>query len=78
MTKHMQINIEIDTECDSPNRVKDLIYGLIKEAGDRCFAIESVTIDGVESYKVGVGFINTLAKKQVCDLPNIKRSSEGS
>lgn len=65
MIKKMQINIDIDTEWDSPNKVKELIYALINEAGDRTFAIDSVTIDGVENFKVGVGWMNDLAKKQV-------------
>lgn len=58
MKKHMQVNIGINTECDNPNRVKDLIYGLMEEAGDRLFAIESVIIDGKEIFKVGIGFID--------------------
>lgn len=65
MIKKMQINIDINTECDSPNEVKELIIALMKEAGDRTFAVESVTIDGVENFKIGVGFMNDLAKKQI-------------
>lgn len=65
MIKKMQINIDINTECDSPNKVKELIFGLMQEAGDRIFAVESVTIDGVENFKIGVGFMNDLAKKQI-------------
>lgn len=53
MIKKMQINIDIDTEYDSPNKVKDLIYALMSEAGDRTFAIDSVTIDGIENFKIG-------------------------
>lgn len=63
--KKMQINIDIDTECDSPNDVKNLIFALMKEAVDRTFAIDSVTIDGVENFKIGTGFINDLGKKQI-------------
>ena len=37
----------------------------MKEAGDRTFAVESVTIDGIENFKIGVGFMNNLAKKQI-------------
>lgn len=37
MKKLMQVNIEIDTEYDSPDKVKDLIIGLMQEAGDRVF-----------------------------------------
>ena len=65
MIKKMQINIDINTECDSPNEVKELIIALMKEAGDRTFAVESVTIDGIENFKIGVGFMNNLAKKQI-------------
>lgn len=65
MTKKMQINIDIITEYDSPYNVKNLITALMKEASDRVFAIESVTIDGVENFKIGVGFMNDLAKKQI-------------
>lgn len=65
MKKLMQVNIEIDTEYDSPNKVKDLIIGLMQEAGDRVFAIDSVTIDGAENFKIGKGFMNDLAKKQI-------------
>ena len=61
--KKMQINIDINTECDSPNDVKNLILALMEEAGDRTFAIDSVTIDGVENFKIGTGFINDLGKK---------------
>lgn len=61
----MQINIDINTECDSPNDVKNLILALMEEAGDRTFAIDSVTIDGVENFKIGTGFINDLGKKQI-------------
>lgn len=61
----MQINIDINTECDSPNDVKNLICALMEEAGDRTFAIDSVTIDGVENFKIGTGFINDLGKKQI-------------
>ena len=63
--KKMQINIDINTECDSPNDVKNLICALMEEAGDRTFAIDSVTIDGVENFKIGTGFINDLGKKQI-------------
>lgn len=65
MKKQMQVNIEIDTEYDDPNKVKDLIIGLMQEAGDRTFTIDTVTIDGVENFKIGAGFMNDLAKKQV-------------
>lgn len=58
MKKHMQVNIGINTECDSPELIKSLILGLMKEAGDRLFAIESVTIDGEEIFKVDFGFID--------------------
>lgn len=64
MKKQMQVSIQIDTDYDTPNMVKDLIVGLMREAGDRTFAIESVTIDGEENFKIGVGFMNTLSKKQ--------------
>ena len=65
MIKQLQINIGINTECDSPNDIKELIYALMQEAGDRTFAIESVTIDGVENFKIGSGFMNDLAKNQI-------------
>lgn len=58
MTENLQINIGINTEYDSPERIKSLILGLMGEAGDRFFAIESVTIDGKEIFKVGIGFID--------------------
>lgn len=58
MEKHMQVNIGINTECDSPERIKSLILGLMEEAGDRFFAIESVIIDGKEIFKAGIGFID--------------------
>jgi hypothetical protein len=63
--KKMQINIEINTDCDSHNKVKDLILAVMQEAGDRTFAIDSVTIDGVENFSLGTGFMNDLAKKQI-------------
>lgn len=63
--KKMQINIEINTDCDSPNKVKDLILAVMQEVGDRTFAIDSVTIDGVENFRLGTGFMNDLAKKQI-------------
>lgn len=63
--KKMQINIDINTECDSPNDVRNLILALMEEAGDRTFTIDSVTIDGVENFKIGTGFINDLGKKQI-------------
>lgn len=63
--KKMQVNIDINTECDSPNDVRNLILALMEEAGDRTFAIDSVTIDGVENFKIGTGFINDLGKKQI-------------
>ena len=62
--KKIKINIDINTDCDSPNDVKRLIYALMEEAGARTFAIESVTIDGIENFKIGKGFLNDLAKKQ--------------
>ena len=65
MIKQLQINININTECDSPNDVKELIYAFLKESGDRTFAIDSATIDGIENFKVGIGFMNDLAKKQI-------------
>jgi hypothetical protein len=65
MKKKMQINIEINTEYDSPNKVKDLIIGLMSEAGDRTFSIDSVTIDGMENFKIGTGFMNDLAKNKL-------------
>lgn len=37
----------------------------MKEAGDITFAIDSVTIDGIENFKIGIGWMNELAKKQV-------------
>lgn len=64
MIKHMQINIEIDTECNTPNNVKGLIRCFIKESYSRNFSIDSVTIDGVDNYKNDVGFINDLKNKQ--------------
>lgn len=60
--KEMQINIKINTDCDSPNEVKELILALMNEAGDRAFAIDSVIIDEVENFRVGTGFMNDLAK----------------
>lgn len=57
----MQINIEINTECDNPNKVKHLIIALMNEAGDKYFAIDSVTIDGVENFRLGTGFMNDWA-----------------
>jgi hypothetical protein len=63
--KKMQINIDINTDCDSPNDVKELIYALMEEACDRMFAIKNVTIDGIDNYKIGIGFMNDLAKKQI-------------
>lgn len=65
MIKKMQINIDINTDCDSPNKVKELIYALIKEAGDMTFAIDSVTIDGEKNFEIGNGWMGTLAKKQI-------------
>ena len=56
----MQINIDINTDCDSPNDVKRLICALMEEAGARTFAIESVTIDGIENFKIGKGFFTTI------------------
>lgn len=63
--KKMQINMEINTKYDSTNKVKNLIIALMREAGDRTFAIDSVTIDGVENFRVETGFMNDLAKKQI-------------
>lgn len=65
MIKKMQINIDIDTESDTPYTVKELILELMKRCGDRCFAIESVTIDNIENFKIGIGFMNELSKKQI-------------
>lgn len=63
--KKMQVNIDINTDCDSPNDVKDLILALMEEACNRTFAIDSVTIDGIKNFKNGKGFMNDLAKKQI-------------
>lgn len=63
--KKMQINMEINTKYDSTNKVKNLIIALMREAGDRTFAIDSVTIDGVENFRMETGFMNDLAKKQI-------------
>lgn len=63
--KKMQINIDINTKYDSPANVEELILALMNEACDRTFAIDTVLIDGVENFKVGVGFINDLAKEQI-------------
>ena len=65
MIKKMEIDIDMNPECDSQNKVKDLIIALMKETGNRTFAIESVVIDGVENFKIGIGFKNDLAKKQI-------------
>lgn len=62
MIKKMQINIDINTECDSPSNVKELILGLMEEAGDRTFAVDSVTIDGIENFKIGKGFMADMAR----------------
>lgn len=66
--KKMQISIEINTAYDSPNKVKDLIIAMMSEAGDRFFSIDSVTIDGIENFRVGTGFMNDLAKKHIKKL----------
>lgn len=63
--KKMQINMEINTKYDSTNKVKNLIIALMREAGNRTFAIDSVTIDGVENFRMETGFMNDLAKKQI-------------
>ncbi|MFD1406564.1 hypothetical protein [Robinsoniella peoriensis] len=63
--KKMQINMEINTKYDSTDKVKNLIIALMREAGDRIFAIDSVTIDGVENFRMETGFMNDLAKKQI-------------
>ncbi len=62
MIKKMCINIDINTECDTPQKVKDLIMTVMKEAGDRFLAIESVTIDDEENFKVGKGFMGDMAR----------------
>ncbi|MFV0518232.1 MAG: hypothetical protein ACK5MV_12625 [Aminipila sp.] len=62
MIKKMCVNININTECDTPQMVKDLIYALMSEAGDRTFAIESVTIDNEENFKVGHGWMGDMAR----------------
>lgn len=33
---------------------------LLDDWKERMFAIESVTIDGIDNYKIGIGFINDL------------------
>lgn len=63
MIQKMQINMDIHTEIDSPDQVKDFIYALLGEAGDRMFAIDSVTMDGIEVFKISKSFQNDLAKK---------------
>lgn len=65
MIKHMQINIKIDTKTNSPNQVKDLISTFIKDSYAGNFSIDSVSIDGVDNYKIGIGFMNDLKKKQI-------------
>ncbi|WP_373124756.1 hypothetical protein [Blautia producta] len=65
MIKHMQINIKIDTKTNSPNQVKDLIRTFIKDSYAGNFSIDSVSIDGVDNYKIGIGFMNDLKKKQI-------------
>lgn len=60
--KKLQINIKINTDCDSLDDVKELIFALMREAGDRTFAIDSVMIDGVENFSIEKGFMDDLAK----------------
>lgn len=43
--------------------VKNLILALVAETGNRCFAIENVTIDGEQNFKIGTGFMGDMAKK---------------
>lgn len=63
MIKRMVINIDINTENHTPQMVKNLILELVAETGNRCFAIENVTIDGEENFKIGTGFMGDMAKK---------------
>jgi len=65
MVKKLCIHIDIDARYDSPSRVKDLICSIIEVANDNVFAVESVTIDGEENFKNGIGWMNTLKKRQV-------------
>ncbi|GEM_PF-3146658 len=65
MKKELKLSIEIDTECDTPEDVKNLIWELIKDCSDRTFAIDSATIDGEEVFKINVGFCGVLKKRMV-------------
>lgn len=65
MKKNLNISIEIDTEYDTPQNVKDLIRDLLKTCGDRTFAIDSATIDGQEVFKINVGFCGVLKRRMV-------------
>lgn len=62
MIKKMQINIDINTECDTPKKVKKLINELLKTTTDMCLGIESITIDGEENFKIGVGFMGDMSR----------------
>ena len=62
MIKKMCINIEIDTDYNTPQQVKDLIQSLIKETSSQGFSIETVTIDDEENFKNGVGFKDLMAR----------------
>ncbi|MHC1722510.1 MAG: hypothetical protein AB9836_04810 [Aminipila sp.] len=39
-----------------------MIYALLEEVGDRTFAIKSITIDDVENFRIGKGFMGDMAR----------------
>lgn len=59
----LQIGIGINSECDSTEDVRNLIFGIINEANSNGFAVDSVHIDGIEIFRSDKGFIKDLATR---------------
>ncbi len=61
--RNLQIGIGINTECDCAGDVRNLIFGIINEANNNGFAVDSVHIDGTEIFRSDKGFIKDLATR---------------
>ena len=62
MVKEIVINIKIDTNKCTPQKVKDLILTLIATCEDNCFEINSVDIDNIRNYTIEKGFTGDMAR----------------
>lgn len=63
MIKTMCVEIPIDTEIDTIERINGVMYNVIEACNDLFMAVNKVTLDGEILYGIGSGFNRELVKR---------------